>query len=123
MAVCSLLMYGCESWMLTNKVLRQLNGANSSMLARITGQSIREEARRATTSFDLVRQIRVMRLKWLGYILQLDDTRLIFQAIEVQYNSCQAGSILMDVPRHKDLQDLIVKAKDTAFWTEHVNFM
>ena len=69
-AVCSLLMYGCESWVLTNKVLRQLNGANSSMLARITGQSVREEARRATTSFDLVRQIRVMRLKWLGYILQ-----------------------------------------------------
>ena len=112
-AVCSLLMYGCESWMLTNKVLRQLNGANSSMLTRITDQSIREETRRTTISFDLVRQIRVMRLKWLDYILQLDETRLIFQAVEVQFNSCQAGSILMDAPSHKDLQDLIVKAKDT----------
>ena len=122
-AICSLLMYGCESWVLTGKVLRQLNGANSSMLARITGQSIREEARRATTSFDLVRQIRVMRLKWLGYILQQDEARLIFQAIEVQYDFYQTGSILMDAPRHKDLQDLIVKAKDTAFWKEHINFI
>ena len=93
------------------------------MLARITGQSIREEARRATTSFDLVRQIRVMRLKWLGYILQQDEARLIFQAIEVQYDFYQTGSILMDAPRHKDLQDLIVKAKDTAFWKEHINFI
>ena len=93
------------------------------MLARITGQSIREEARRATTSFDLVRQIRVMRLKWLGYILQQDEARLIFQAIEVQYDFYQTGSILMDSPSHKDLQDLIVKVKDTVFWTEHIKFI
>ena len=64
-----------------------------------------------------------MRLKWLDYILQQDEARLIFQAITVQYNFYQAGSILMDVSRHKNLQDLIVKAKDTAFWTEHIKFI
>ena len=70
-AVCSLLTYGCESWSLSDKVLRQINGVNSSMLAlaRFTEQTQRQEARRATTSYDLVSHIRFMRLKWLGFIM------------------------------------------------------
>ncbi len=39
------LQYGCESWKMTEKVKRKLNGAASKMLATITSRTIQEEAR------------------------------------------------------------------------------
>ena len=62
-AVCSLLTYGCETWQLTKRAMRQLNGANSRMLARFTRKSIPQEARPWSTSFDLVLSIRKRRLR------------------------------------------------------------
>ena len=75
-AVVSLLTYGCESWNLTKDTMRKLNGCNSQMLARITGRNVREEARSTTSSFDIVKNIRVRRLRWLGQILRGDQDRL-----------------------------------------------
>ena len=57
-SVCSLMTYGAETWHLTDKVCRQLNGANSIMLARITGKTFREEANSRKTSYNLVAKIR-----------------------------------------------------------------
>ena len=39
-AVCSILTYGCETWILSEQVLRRLNGVNSRMVARITGHHV-----------------------------------------------------------------------------------
>ena len=55
-AVCSLLTYGCETWNLDVLTMRKINGANSLMLARITGRSIPTEARPLTTRFNLVKK-------------------------------------------------------------------
>ena len=65
-AVVSVMTYDCESWFLTPKVMRKLNGANSMMLARIIGTSMRDEARSVTARFDLVKDVRARRLlvKW-----------------------------------------------------------
>ena len=95
--------------------MTQINGVNNSMLDRFTGQTRRQEARRATTNFDLVRHIRVMRLKWLGFILRQTDTRLIKQAILIQSDMNQQGNILMDAPNHIDLTDLSMMDKDRVF--------
>ena len=62
-AVCSILTYGCETWILSEQVLRRLNGANSRMVARITGRSIAKEARTSSCSFDLVKKISQRRLR------------------------------------------------------------
>ena len=40
------------------------------MLARFTGKTQQQEARPATTSFNLVRQMRITRYKYLGFILR-----------------------------------------------------
>ena len=122
-AVYSLLMCGCETWVWTDKVLRQLNGANSTMLTHITDQSVSSEAHRVTTSHDLIRHIRVMRLKWLGFILREPESRLIVQTVKAQRDLYKSGSILMDTPSHKNFQDLILKAKDKDFWDEHIKFI
>ncbi len=42
------LLYGCESWKMTENVKRKLNGAASKMLATITRRTIQEEARNPT---------------------------------------------------------------------------
>ena len=115
-AVVSLLTYGCESWNLTQKVMRKLNGCNSQMLARITGHSVREEARSATASFDLVKTIRIRRLRWLGQILRGDQTRLLFHTVVYQFHNKSSGNLLMDAPPHNSLDELIVLTSDKTYW-------
>ena len=64
-AVCSVLIYGCESWILTDKTRRSINNINSLLLSRITGNAPQIEARPVTTSHNLIRQIRIIRYKYL----------------------------------------------------------
>ncbi len=51
------LLYGCESWKITEKVKRKLNGTASKMLATITGRTIQEEARNPTVNVVMKRGI------------------------------------------------------------------
>ena len=97
--VVSLLTCGCESWSLTQEVMRKLNGCNSQMLVRITGRSVRDEVRSITSSFDLVKTVRVRRLRWLGQILRGDQTRLLFTTVVHQYayHNRSSGDLFMDL--------------------------
>ena len=61
-SVCSIMTYGSEAWRITPEVSAALNGANSSMVSKITGKSIREEASEGKT-FDLVKWIRARKLQ------------------------------------------------------------
>ena len=115
-AVVSLLTYGCESWNLTDVVMRKLNGCNSQMLSRITGNDVRMEARSTTSSFDVVKRIRVRRLRWLGQILRGNQGRLLFKAMEAQHAMQSPGNLFMDAPPHVDFQDLVNQSYDKNFW-------
>ena len=68
-AVLSIMVYGSEAWRLTQEVQKAINGANSKMVAAITGRTIQEEAQKEGETYDAVTGIRVTRLKWLGCIL------------------------------------------------------
>ena len=122
-AVVSLLTYGCETWNLTDDVMRKLNGANSQMLSRITGNDVRTEARSATSSFDIVKHIRVRRLRWLGQILRGNQGRLLFKAMEAQYAMQSPGNLFMDAPPHANLQDLVNQSYDKHFWKSLESFI
>ena len=102
--------YGAETWTLTDKVCRQLNGANSIMLARITGKSYREEANSRKTSYDLVAKVRQRRMRWLGFILREPEERLVHQAVAVQLEMGKRGDLRMDAPEHQTMADLIKHA-------------
>ena len=94
-AVVSVMTYGCEAWFLTPKIMSKLNGANSKMLARIMGTSIREETRSVTAHFDLVKEVRARRLKWTGCILRMDaKNRLLHKALEAQLTMNVQGGLL-----------------------------
>ena len=101
-------------------IMRKLNVANSQMLSRVTGKSVRDEARESTTSFDILKHIRKMRLKWLGDILRSDPDRMIYQCIHLQMHLNNPGSILMDAPSYQSMNELRVLATDEAFWNEHI---
>ena len=107
-AICSLITYGCETWRLDIKTIRMLNNANSIMLSRITGNSIPHEARPMTTSYNLVRCIRIIRYKFVGSILRSPtlpsgENRLTYLALAHKHEINESGSILMDVPTHSSL--------------------
>ena len=115
-AVVSVMTYGCESWFLTPKVMSKLNGANSKMLARIMGTSVRDEARSTTAHFDLVKDVRARRLKWAGGILRMDANRLLHKAIEAQLDMNVQGGLLMDAPSGMSLIELKELVKDKSLW-------
>ena len=61
--MCSIMVYGCESWTLDDKTMRHINGANSKMLSIITGNPIQVEARPLSTSLNLIHKLRIRRHK------------------------------------------------------------
>ena len=124
-AICSLITYGCETWRLDIKTMRMLNNANSIMLSRITGNSIPHEARPTTTSYNLVRYIRIIRYKFAGSILRSPtlpsgENRLTYLVLVHKHMTNEPGSILMDVPPHSSLENLTHQAMDKATWNAHI---
>ena len=114
-AICSILTYDCETWSLTPKVMRQLNGVNSKILSRFTHKSIPQEARSATCSYNLVRAICQRRLKWLGHILRAGPSTLSYKSIEEQSRLGLPGNILMDSPFHTSI-GIAALATNRKFW-------
>ena len=113
-AVLSILVYGCESWLLDSKAMKILNGANSIMLASFTGNTIRQEATPSSTSVNLIHKLRVRRHKWLGHIIRAGPDRLIYQAVEQQNLLNLEGRLAMDAPPHTSLHQLEPLATDRA---------
>ena len=118
--IISLLTYGCESWDIDKRTTRHLVGANSRMLAWFTGKTIPQEARPATTSFNIMTRIRKQRLKWVGHLLRAGPAHLSFQALRVQAKVNREGNILQDTPPFDTIEELQYYAMDRAFWGQLV---
>ena len=122
-AVCSILTYGSEAWLLTAQTCRSITGANAEMLAHITGRTQHEEAKKATTTFDVVRSIRARRLQWLGHILRMDEHRYVKKAVQHIFTNRQEGDLCMDAPVVSSWQDLINLAQDRDTWRDRVRVL
>ena len=118
-----MLTYGSEAWTLDDAACKIINGANAAMVSHIraTQRSIQEEATDGTKTFDLLRWIRAHRLRWVGHILRMSETRLIKQALHTIFDNHKDGDILMDIPRVKDWQDLQALAAHRQSWRARVH--
>ena len=96
------------------------HGANSQMVAIITGKTIREEATEATRTYDLVASIRATRLRWLGQILRMGEDRLVKKAVRTLHMDGRVGDILMDAPK-ATWRELCLMAADEKGWQQKVN--
>ena len=120
-SVCSVLTYGSEAWRLTPAVCAALNGANSSMVRKITDKTIREEVTKGKT-FDLLLWIRVRKLQRLGHIslLRMDRKRKVNQTIFEMFKAPNHGEMMMDAPTTKSWYELCAYACDREYWKARV---
>ena len=109
---------GCEAWNLDSATMASINGINARCLSRITGKSAHEEASARTRTYDLVRAIRVRRLKWLGHILRMTGERLVKMAVRRQWQLGIEGNIFMDVPAGLTYTEVVALAQDRKAWKE-----
>ena len=120
------MVYGSEAWILDDKAKKMLNGANSRMMAHITGRSVREEASPSSRTFDVLTWIRARRLQWVGHILRLkgtDEDRLIHKALQWMYENRKDGDLLLDVSKHKDWKHLKKLAANRKYWRRIVRIL
>ena len=118
--VCSVMVYGAETWLLTKEATRLINGANSQMVAVITNNTPKEEATESTRTFDLIANIRAKRLKWLGLILRMDEGRMLKSAVKLMYDNRKEGDLLMDAPAASSWEGLCNMAKNEKEWGKKV---
>merc|ERR1712216_805274 len=85
--------------------MASLRGWNARCLARITERSFWEET--VDPSFDLVANLRAQRLRWLGHVLRMEESRWIRRTVTQMHN--YDGSIFMDAPAHTGMPDLMRK--------------
>ena len=79
LAVCSTLTHASEAWMLTEPVMRSVNGFNSRCLHVITGHDYRVKA--SAPEYDLLLAIRQRRLRYLGHILRMPESMVVPRAL------------------------------------------
>ena len=118
-AVGSTFTHGSEAWTLNQPVMRSVNGFNSRCLHHITGRSYRDEA--TTPRFNLPLTIRRRRMRWLGHILRMPDSRLVRRAVvglAANGPPYPPGSLLMDC--NGPLHTLIATAADRVAWNSTV---
>ena len=58
------------------------------------------------------------RHRWLGHILRLGPSSIVYQALKIQAKMQMEGNLLMDAPPHTSVEDLARQAKDRARWRE-----
>ena len=119
-SVCMIARHGSESWYLTTKIIKKINGWNSRCLVTITGRTHKEEASPGTTSFNLGASIRYQRLKWLGHILRKGPGNLLKKVATTlttkEDGTYPEGSLFMDAPMHDDNEHLCSLAGDEKGW-------
>ena len=125
-AVIAMLIHGHQAWPLTDKVLKSLKHFNANCIAKITGDPHDTCYRNQADFFDIEGILRARRLKWVGKTLRttipsLAREVLISRAEEnIATKHCQKGSIMMDVPPHTTMHQLMELAEDKRGWMEFV---
>ena len=115
-AICSLLTYGCEAWDLNARTAAMINGANTRLLSRFTGENAHQEASARTRSFDLVKAIQERRFVWLGHLLRLKGNRLVKLSIIAQFKRKSDGGFFMDLPPNLSFEEIKAMAADRKAW-------
>ena len=116
LAVCSTLTHSFEAWSLTAPVMRSVNGFNSRCLHVITGQDYRVTA--TAPEYDLLRAIRLRRLRYLGHILRMPESRVVRRALLALTEGGAVypeGSLFMDC-QAIDMDQLVALAQQRGAW-------
>jgi hypothetical protein len=123
-AVVSVLAYGNEVWLLTEKIKSKIKGWNARCLSVMTDREIRDET--VQPSFDMLSRLRSRRLKWAGHILRMEEASLNRRVLlaqvqaELEAGSSEVGGLLMDAPAYESVEQLVELAEDKTAWAVEV---
>ena len=116
LAVCSTLTHASEAWTLTEPVMRSVNGFNSRCLHIITGQDYRVTA--TVPEYDLLLAIRQRRLRYLGHILRMSESRVVRRALVALVKGGTVypkGSLFVDC-QTMEMHQLVALAQRRSAW-------
>ena len=119
-AVRSTLTHACEAWDLTVSVKKIINGFNSRYLHVITGKDYRDTA--TNPDLDLMLLIRRRRLRYLGHIMRMEQSRLVRRTLAAYVHGGEmipVGSLLEDCER-TTFEDLAIIARDRIQWQKRM---
>ena len=88
-AVIAALAHGSEAWWLTEAAVVRVRGWAARCLARVTGREVREECLGPTV--DVVGNLRVRRLRWLGHLLRHNDASLLKRVVLMEHTQQLGG--------------------------------
>jgi len=134
--VISTLLYGAELWPLPVTQMRKLEVAHHKFQQRLLGITWKDkvrnkEIRRKTGLWKLELIIKERKLRWLGHVLRMEDSRVPRQTNQWQLRGCKrkpgrSRKNWMDIIR-RDLKDMDITwdeaeelATDRAEWCQHV---
>ena len=112
----SVWVYGSGAWVLDSALEASLRGWCAKFMVHTTGREVRDEC--VSPSYPLVNQVRQKRLSWLGHVLRAGEENLVRAAVVKMCRGCikgsrtAAGTVLMDAPEFKSLEELMVAAED-----------
>jgi exonuclease III len=118
--IISILTYGAETWLLTDRLVSRLRNWNARCLSRITGRSVREE--HVDPTFDLIPRLLSRRLKWLGHVLRAEEGHYVKSILCAQADllggEYKRGTVLAEAPGHTSAEELLDLARDKDLWRE-----
>jgi hypothetical protein len=112
--ILSILLYGCESWKVTKKILRNIRGFIARCFARMVNEPYVEMSI-VMYFINVMNIIEKRRWKWLGHVIRMDRRRNPYKCLSLLDYS--PGSLLAHLPLNiRSLDSRSLAAEDRAGW-------
>ena len=114
--ILSILLYGCESWKMTRKMVRNLRGFTARCFARIT--NVRVAAMEDVVHYvDVILMVERRRWKWLGHAIRMSKSRNPYRCLDLL--DYQPGSLLAHLPLNlRNIDNRFLVASNRTDWME-----
>ena len=118
--ILGILLYGCESWKVTKKILRFIRGFTARCYARMINEPYVEMSI-VLSKINVIDIIEKRRWKWLGHVIRMDKTRNPHQCLSILDHS--PGSLLAHLPLNiRNLDSRNLAAEDRSGWMNKTFF-
>ena len=119
--VVSMLVYGCEAWVMDEALIKALKSWCARCTTHITGKSIKDEYKEP--AYPLIDKILKRRFKWLGHSLRRSGSlvqKALLHLANDHLQNAKLGTILSEAPTHgarfNTVEELLELAEDRKEW-------
>jgi len=118
--ILGILLYGCESWKVTKKILKYIRGFTARCYARMINEPYVEMSI-VLSQINVIDIIEKRRWKWLGHVIRMDKKRNPYKCLSIIDHS--PGSLLAHLPLNiRNLDSRNLAAQDRSEWMNKTFF-